>query len=576
MSMLVWVMMGIAVWHFTVFVPDRFWGGIVGAFLAASIVRGAVRPARQRGQHPRSERHGHLPGADRDTRLGDRAGALVLVRLTRRPPARHRPRPDARRLALSWLAPAPVGARSGPHSVRPSSQDGPDAPPSRARWACDPYDVTAAERLAAGLGVSQPVGAILARRGFASVEEARRFLAADERHDPLTLPGVPAACELDRRAPARAARASRSSATTTSTASAPPRSWSAPCARSAATRSGSCPAASTRATASRRPPSSASPQRGVRPAGHRRLRHHGRRAGRRRARRGPRRGGHRPPSAGRRSCPTAWSYTRRCRRPTPYAPSCAPPASCSSSARPSTAPRAATRRRPRSTSTWPRSRRSATSSRCAARTAASCARAWSRCPHPETRPAGADVGRRGRAGRADRAIARLPARAAHQRRRPHAARRRGARAAADRGRRPRGGGRAASSTCSTRDRRQAETRILFAAEAACAPQAAQGAIVVAGEGWHPGVVGIVASRLVERWRRPCVVIALEDDGSGRGSGRSVSAYDLHEGLAACAEHLTRFGGHRMAAGVELARGRRRALPRRARRARRAPRWRRRT
>ena len=49
-----------------------------------------------------------------------------------------------------------------------------------------------------------------------------------------------------------------------------------------------------------------------------------------------------------------------------------------------------------------------------------------------------------------------------------------------------------------RDRREAETRILFAAEGACAPQASAGAIVVAGEGWHPGVVGIVASRLVER------------------------------------------------------------------------------
>jgi single-stranded-DNA-specific exonuclease len=104
------------------------------------------------------------------------------------------------------------------------------------------------------------------------------------------------------------------------------------------------------------------------------------------------------------------------------------------------------------------------------------------------------------------------------------------------------------------DRQQAETRILFAAEAACLPQAGQGAIVVAGEGWHPGVVGIVASRLVERWRRPCVVIALDEDGSGRGSGRSISAYDLHHGLATCSAHLTRFGGHRMAAGLELAAG----------------------
>jgi single-stranded-DNA-specific exonuclease len=101
-----------------------------------------------------------------------------------------------------------------------------------------------------------------------------------------------------------------------------------------------------------------------------------------------------------------------------------------------------------------------------------------------------------------------------------------------------------------RDRQEAETRILFAAEAAAAAQAHQAAIVVAGEGWHPGVVGIVASRLVERWRRPCVVIAL-DNASGRGSGRSISAYDLHAGLAACSEHLMRFGGHRMAAGVEL-------------------------
>ena len=101
-----------------------------------------------------------------------------------------------------------------------------------------------------------------------------------------------------------------------------------------------------------------------------------------------------------------------------------------------------------------------------------------------------------------------------------------------------------------RDRQEAETKILFAAEAAAAAQAHRAAIVVAGERWHPGVVGIVASRLVERWRRPCVVIAMDGD-SGRGSGRSISAYDLHAGLAACSEHLARFGGHRMAAGVEL-------------------------
>src|SRR4051794_19362944 len=104
-----------------------------------------------------------------------------------------------------------------------------------------------------------------------------------------------------------------------------------------------------------------------------------------------------------------------------------------------------------------------------------------------------------------------------------------------------------------RDRREAETSILFAADAACAGQAHQAAIVVAGEGWHPGVVGIVASRLVERWRRPCVVIALDGE-SGRGSGRSISAYDLHAGLSACSEHLGRFGGHRAAAGLDIEAG----------------------
>jgi single-stranded-DNA-specific exonuclease len=105
-----------------------------------------------------------------------------------------------------------------------------------------------------------------------------------------------------------------------------------------------------------------------------------------------------------------------------------------------------------------------------------------------------------------------------------------------------------------RDRQEAETRILFAADAACAPQASRAALVVAGSGWHPGVVGIVASRLVEKWRRPAVVVALDDDGASRGSGRSISAYDLHAGLSACSVHLRRFGGHPMAAGVELEAG----------------------
>jgi single-stranded-DNA-specific exonuclease len=76
-------------------------------------------------------------------------------------------------------------------------------------------------------------------------------------------------------------------------------------------------------------------------------------------------------------------------------------------------------------------------------------------------------------------------------------------------------------------------------------------LVLAGEGWHPGVIGIVASRLVERHHRPVVVISLDGDGGGRGSGRSIPGFDLLAALEACAEHLESFGGHRAAAGLVL-------------------------
>jgi single-stranded-DNA-specific exonuclease len=76
-------------------------------------------------------------------------------------------------------------------------------------------------------------------------------------------------------------------------------------------------------------------------------------------------------------------------------------------------------------------------------------------------------------------------------------------------------------------------------------------LVVAGEGWHPGVVGIVASRLVERHHRPVVVISLDEEGGGRGSGRSIPGFDLHAALEACSEHLETFGGHKAAAGLAL-------------------------
>jgi single-stranded-DNA-specific exonuclease len=74
--------------------------------------------------------------------------------------------------------------------------------------------------------------------------------------------------------------------------------------------------------------------------------------------------------------------------------------------------------------------------------------------------------------------------------------------------------------------------------------------VVAHEDWHEGVIGIVASRLVERFHRPVVLIA-GTDGDWKGSGRSIPSFDLHAALGACVEHLTRFGGHRAAAGLSI-------------------------
>lgn len=77
-------------------------------------------------------------------------------------------------------------------------------------------------------------------------------------------------------------------------------------------------------------------------------------------------------------------------------------------------------------------------------------------------------------------------------------------------------------------------------------------VVLAGEGWHPGVIGIVASRVVERIHRPVVLLALDGD-RGRGSARSIPGLDLHQALTRCAGHLGRFGGHAAAAGMDVAR-----------------------
>ena len=76
------------------------------------------------------------------------------------------------------------------------------------------------------------------------------------------------------------------------------------------------------------------------------------------------------------------------------------------------------------------------------------------------------------------------------------------------------------------------------------------AYVLSREGWHAGVIGIVASRIVEQTARPAVLVAVQD-GVGKGSGRSISAFDLHGALGECAVHFQRFGGHRAAAGLTM-------------------------
>jgi len=83
---------------------------------------------------------------------------------------------------------------------------------------------------------------------------------------------------------------------------------------------------------------------------------------------------------------------------------------------------------------------------------------------------------------------------------------------------------------------------------------ARSVLVVAGDGWHRGVIGIVASRLVDAFHRPAVVLSVDGD-TAHGSCRSIPAFDILAALDACAEQLDRFGGHRAAAGLTMKRGR---------------------
>jgi single-stranded-DNA-specific exonuclease len=105
------------------------------------------------------------------------------------------------------------------------------------------------------------------------------------------------------------------------------------------------------------------------------------------------------------------------------------------------------------------------------------------------------------------------------------------------------------------ERQALDQRILDEALAQVAQMEESGlpsGLVLSGDDWHPGVVGIVASRVVERYGRPAFLVAFDGD-VGKGSGRSISRFDLHAALTRCADLLERFGGHQMAAGLTIRR-----------------------
>jgi single-stranded-DNA-specific exonuclease len=113
---------------------------------------------------------------------------------------------------------------------------------------------------------------------------------------------------------------------------------------------------------------------------------------------------------------------------------------------------------------------------------------------------------------------------------------------------------AAAAACEDANVRRRALQEQMVAEAIVEAEAAgdRAAIVVARLGWHPGVAGIVAAKLVERLKKPAAVIALGEDGQGRGSVRTLGGFDVYRALAACRDKLIRYGGHAQAAGLTVA------------------------
>jgi single-stranded-DNA-specific exonuclease len=105
-----------------------------------------------------------------------------------------------------------------------------------------------------------------------------------------------------------------------------------------------------------------------------------------------------------------------------------------------------------------------------------------------------------------------------------------------------------------RDRQEVEKKIFAGADDKIASEfdpARDAAIVVWANEWHPGVLGIVASRLSHKYHRPTLVIGFDETGVGKGSGRSIEGFNLVQALSRCAERLEKFGGHEMAAGLTV-------------------------
>ncbi len=113
---------------------------------------------------------------------------------------------------------------------------------------------------------------------------------------------------------------------------------------------------------------------------------------------------------------------------------------------------------------------------------------------------------------------------------------------------------AASLDAQNRERQEVEKKIVKQAEEKVVAQfsASRDAAIIVGEsGWHPGVLGIVASRLARANHRPALVIGFDESGLGKGSGRSIDGLSLVKALSECAEFLEKFGGHEMAAGLTI-------------------------